>query len=289
MVHNGFPPGAMICALWLVVLDLPLIVPIISAKGAASKRGSATKIPFSIVSVTLLRWIAFVALNAWFWYHGFDVHNDAQCQEPRVFFFANFSAYGNIRTLFKCQTTINCFVALILLWKWAVQVPHYIRRDNTNDWAGFLNIDSKDIGDIYLLNFLIGGFVLGFYGWIICNVILNVLIRIPSGDLVAIRILLNAIGGGLILALCILPMELQIAWNKLDGVDGISSTGQVLALIIGSFSLIRAIFLVWILYREDETSQGQAQDARVDVEEGGTEVHRLPIYDRISKYLSRNP
>jgi hypothetical protein len=49
--------------------------------------------------------------------------------------------------------------------------------------------------------------------------------------------------GVVLLALFIIPMELQILWNKLEGVERITSTGQLISLTVGSFSLIRALFL----------------------------------------------
>ena len=52
-VHNGFPSGAMICALWLVPLDLPLIVPILTT--GIVREESEIAMSFSTASVTLLR------------------------------------------------------------------------------------------------------------------------------------------------------------------------------------------------------------------------------------------
>ena len=41
-----------------------------------------------------------VCLSLWFWINGIYKSNSDQCMEPRAFFFANLSAYGNIRIIF---------------------------------------------------------------------------------------------------------------------------------------------------------------------------------------------
>jgi hypothetical protein len=58
------------------------------------------------------------------------------------------------------------------------------------------------------------------------------------------RIIVDTISGAFVLALFILPIELQIAWNQLDGVGTVSSTGQLLALTIGAFSLFRVGWII---------------------------------------------
>jgi hypothetical protein len=45
---------------------------------------------------------------------------------------------------------------------------------------------------------------------------------------------------GVIVALNAMPVELQIYWNNIEGVDGMSSAGQLIAFTVGAFSLTRA-------------------------------------------------
>jgi hypothetical protein len=94
------------------------------------------------------------------------------------------------------------------------------------------------------------------------------------------RILWGIFCGVALLALLIIPMELQISWNKLDGLEGITSTGQLISLTVGSFSLIRAVFLTGMGDSEegdsgerDLESQGSQRPATV-VPEITTEVNQ---------------
>lgn len=53
-----------------------------------------------------------------------------------------------------------------------------------------------------------------------------------------------AIGAFLFLALYIVPAELQLRWNHIDGVNTVDTTGQIIPLSLGSLSLIRSIYLL---------------------------------------------
>jgi hypothetical protein len=46
------------------------------------------------------------------------------------------------------------------------------------------------------------------------------------------------------LGFVILAFELQFRWNHVDGINSLSSAGQIIPLTIGTMSLIQAIFSV---------------------------------------------
>jgi hypothetical protein len=47
-----------------------------------------------------------------------------------------------------------------------------------------------------------------------------------------------------LLAKLVVAIELQIKWNRLEGLTGVSTTGQIVPLTVGCFTLFRAIVLV---------------------------------------------
>jgi len=282
-LNNGYTAGSMICVLWLVVLDLPLLVPIL-ATAAASGGGSEIGMSFSTATVTLFRWIAFNVFNAWFWFHGLGVENDAQCQEPRVFFFANLSAYGNIRTWFKIEAVLGCLLSFNFLCMWVGLLYKFIFSYDRNTRHGGPAIklpadpDDRTTMLAVLAVLIVGAFSL--YGSLIVYIMLIPLFILSDSESqnnrvsLRQRIIIDTISGGLVLALLILPIELEIAWNKLDPVGTVSSTGQLLALTIGSFSLFR---VGWLICTRDEELEGNVENGHgarrarrpYDVESGG--------------------
>ena len=64
-----------------------------------------------------------------------------------------------------------------------------------------------------------------------------------------------AIVSGIVLVLYIVPAELQLWWNHLDGIYSVNTTGQIIPLSLGSFSLLRALYLLkeanWSKLRRD--------------------------------------
>ena len=64
------------------------------------------------------------------------------------------------------------------------------------------------------------------------------------------------ITGSLVLGLVLIGVELEIRWNKLANMNTISSTGQILPLVVGTMTLARALVLLLIdildlVYHED--------------------------------------
>jgi hypothetical protein len=53
-----------------------------------------------------------------------------------------------------------------------------------------------------------------------------------------------ALASGILLVLYIVPAELQLWWNHLDGIYSVNTTGQVIPLSLGSLSLFRALYLL---------------------------------------------
>jgi hypothetical protein len=47
-------------------------------------------------------------------------------------------------------------------------------------------------------------------------------------------------------AFYIVASELQFKWNHLDGINAVNTTGQIIPLALGTFSLIRALFIIFV-------------------------------------------
>jgi len=164
--------------------------------------------------------------------------------EPGVFLFANLGAYGRVRTVFKIGTVALAVVTLCLifvfLWTFTekavqpkesfaetfkVKVKKYsgyekrfkVRYERYHDyWQELLN-------EPYVKPLKLGE-------WI--GKILKLL---PAP--VWVFISLSTLG------LAIVAMELEIKWNRLTGLESVSSSGEIIPLVIGSSSLLNAPFL----------------------------------------------
>lgn len=117
---------------------------------------------------------------------------------------------------------------------------------------------------IFFGNGMVSVLCLGAYGTIVGSITMAPLL-LQADELPVFntsrhqrKVLFATLAVGLVLVLCILPVELQIKWNKLGGVEGISSTGQLMSLTIGSFSLLRAIWLVLMTSEEKEEEGGES-------------------------------
>jgi hypothetical protein len=104
VAHNLFPPGGIINCTWYPVLILIALYPYDFGSYSDNSRGRRAQL-------FLVLWISSISLNIWFWFKGLDIRNVAQCMEPRVFFFANLSALGGARILFR----ILCLLSGVLL------------------------------------------------------------------------------------------------------------------------------------------------------------------------------
>ena len=138
----------------------------------------------------------------------------AQCMEPRVFFFGNFGAYGNIRTFFKALLILLgvcspfCCGLLIYLF---IHRLHRVAVSFEEKWT----IDLRGV---------------------------------PGSTKGTVVIFL---GGAVVMVAFMVLIELQVRWNPLEGVNSVTSTGQIVPLVVGALSIIRAIGLVVIYVCED--------------------------------------
>jgi hypothetical protein len=258
MSQNTITSSELICALWMIVLDFPFVMPLLSVVGAQY---------FSCwsVGVILLRWSAFVGLNAWYWFSGLTTIE--QCPPPRVFFFANLSAIGNIRTYFKitaCLGIIYAFFGLVIFVRaivslsqkpatqsykerWEVKISNW---DILSAWdrEEAEETDGPDLDSdnrlIALIVGVISNYSWGLYGVFMCILMFSCLSIWKKMKGRSFRFSIATIlVCGFLVALSVMPVELQLYWNNIGGVDTITTSGQLIAFSIGAFSLVRAIWL----------------------------------------------
>ena len=125
-----------------------------------------------------------------------EIHPD-QCMEPRVFFFYNFSALGNIRTLFKIITSVVTLIA--------------VASGYSVFWFESICLSG-------------GGNLPG------------VVLPNPAPRYVPPRRKIIFVLGSLWLAVGILASELQLHWNHVSGINSIETTGQIIPLTLGVLS-----------------------------------------------------
>ena len=53
----------------------------------------------------------------------------------------------------------------------------------------------------------------------------------------------------------VVPVELIIRWNHLEGLKGVSTIGQLIPFLVGCFSILRAIGLAYFSSKEGEQAQ----------------------------------
>lgn len=58
-----------------------------------------------------------------------------------------------------------------------------------------------------------------------------------------------------IFAFAILALELQISWNHMDGINTVSSVGQLIPLMVGIFAMLRALGLVFLAFKGVTTGE----------------------------------
>jgi hypothetical protein len=259
IVQNNLPSGAIVCALWIVLLDLPIIIPTIITAAVTSRSGIV--LSYWTVSVTLLRLVAFNIFNTWFWFRGLDHENQTQCQEPRVFFFANLSALGGIRTYYKVNMVLNCLASLMVLGIWIFMFLSILQESNRQSrWVYRLKSDRDNALGVFAIGTGIVSVIFGLYGMVFYALVGVQVLQMQTGVPIARRIVCAILCGATLVALFIMPMELQVSWNKLEGVGGITSTGQLISLTVGTFSLIRAVFLMGIGDSERDSVQNGERD-----------------------------
>jgi hypothetical protein len=168
------------------------------------------RLSFWSLSFFMFRWIAWNVVILWFWFKGLGIHNEAQCMEPRVFFFANLGAYGNIRTAFKVFTAMGIVGSVYYLCIWLKSLFRRLSGDGPDDerWKVIFSESWTEIAQNDLVAYY--GFVTGMFG----------------------------------LAFSVAAIELELRWNNVDGITGVQSTGQIIPLVVGCISLFRSLVLL---------------------------------------------
>jgi hypothetical protein len=170
----------------------------------------------------ILRWVCWNAFGLWFWYHGIEFVNPLQCMEPQVFFFTVLGAYGNVRTFFKVLFTLlgitSGFTVLLLpiqIWQMGIKNLFRVekresRMNVASEWEEAMQGSGRRMRLLFEVGFAVYG--VGF--------------------------------AGLAVAAVLVGIELGIKWNHLDGLGSVSTTGQIVPLTVGCFSMFRALALV---------------------------------------------
>jgi hypothetical protein len=170
------------------------------------------RLSFWSLSFFMFRWIAWNALNLWFWFKGLGITNKAQCMEPRAFFFANFGAYGNIRMWFKFCTAIGIVYSAYALYIWLKSFFRRLSGEGPHEerWKVIFS---------------------------------DTWTEIAQNDFVAYYGFVTAIFG---LAFSVAAIELELRWNNVDGITGVQTTGQIIPLVVGCMSLFRSFFFLLV-------------------------------------------
>src|SRR5271170_815207 len=127
-------PGALIASTWYPILFYVSLFAV-DFRGLNKKRlGTRYAFAFTL-------WSATGGYNVWFWYKGLDQGNQAQCMNPRVFFFANLDAKGGVSVVFKLLTTsFFAFIAITTIGVVAVVI-------SDNGWDPYEDHGTKnDLG-----------------------------------------------------------------------------------------------------------------------------------------------
>jgi hypothetical protein len=159
--------------------------------------------------------------------------------EPQVFFFTALGAYGNIRTFFKVMFTLlgvssGITVLLVPVQAWRMGITNLLRVENKepradmeSEWNGAMEGLGKRIRLLFQVGFAIYGIGLA----------------------------------GAALATVLVGIELGIKWNHLDGLGSVSTTGQIVPLTVGCFSLFRALALVILGFFDFRPSESHNENA----------------------------
>jgi hypothetical protein len=215
-IRNDFPTGVQISCTWYPSLVFASLWPAHYGMYLYPTRKGGRRTFLMTVLI-----VATASLNVWFWFKGLDWDDPKQCMTPRVFLFANFSANGNVRTFFKivnvfliiCSVGGTCYGFWKAARRPAASLPSRAthRTHSISELRSMYNTMAYPDQDKP---------------------------RVPSGIYGTFLVIhfLHA-------AFYVVASELQLHWNHLDGVNSINSTGQIIPLVLGSLSLLRALFL----------------------------------------------
>ena len=229
-----------------------------------------------------------LSLNAWFWMKGLDSRSENQCMEPRVFFFYNFGAYGNIRTLFKVFS-LGLIAACVLSFFYGLfyglfcieitpsetdielgpeqgETPRDIVQTDQSILSSERNKrtitsptrastapprvhspESPKRADTISATLVRSSTM---PTTLVTRVATsrNLIRRATTGDAhvdVKIKWIYSFVPEGLVwLLFYIIASELQLRWNHLTDINTVTTTGQIIPLVLGSFSLLRTLYLL---------------------------------------------
>jgi hypothetical protein len=229
LVHTGIPPGVMPSVMSFLAIDVSLLFPIGLLAFSSDEK---VHLSFLTVAFIMLRWLASIYIAIWFWFRGLYIANHLQCKEPRVFFFANFGAYGGIRTVFKVFAVISAAVFTLII------LPYILYQLYDR-----LFVKKGSFEDRFELNFAPPPAAEGDP-----DAPVGPQAEAAASDeddfplILKAAIAIGALVG--LLSAAATAIELQIKWNNLTGLDNINSVGQIVPLTIGCFGLFRTVMLV---------------------------------------------
>ena len=255
VAHGKATPGELIVIMSFSILEVNEAIGIFAGAYEAAK--THVEINFWNLWLIAFKFMAYNTFYLWFWFHGLTLPNPRQCGEPRVFFFANFGAYGKIRTLFKIFFVFSAVLTVYLVgyfvyivvkksveekpWvkKWKVRVKKPFKNFGSYDWRVEERLNRVGIG-----------------AWMFA------LLPAPFWVMNSFASLLFGI----------LTMELEIRWNNFEGINTISSSGEIIPLVIGCFSLFMSLALLLGGRAENAGAVAKQTEEAERVEQGETEA-----------------
>ena len=261
VAQHEFPPGAVVNCTWYPVLVMTALTPIdfgLYRPGERLRR----------LTVYVVCLLTSGCLSVWFWFKGVDIKDERQCMEPRVFFFYNFSAYGDVRTFFKCFSV--GFLGVLLIAMLIGFIPTQMRgRDvqtNVPDLEAGRRPETMPRAPQSARTFPLPssssehreGFSstraatlptqLSGRQATIASVLPAPLKRVGSAVLEnqqKVKQFCWFVPSTIVwLSFYIVASELQLKWNHLEGINSVSTTGQIIPLSLGCLSLFRTLYLL---------------------------------------------
>ena len=220
-VNNNVPAGEMLTMLALLPLDILASFPILVA---AASKSSKVKPSIATVAFVMLRATGIVIFGLWFWYHGLDIPNPDQCIEPRVFLYANLGAYGGARIAYKVIVTFFMIFFGMALFVGSIFGCIFYCAKGPNSQVSYRVNDVEVTREEY-------------------HDASHSLRGIYAGEYSMQTFLWAAYLYACVVPLFIAAIELQIRWNMLEGLESVSTTGQIIPLTVGAISLFRSVTL----------------------------------------------
>jgi hypothetical protein len=282
-------PGELIVFMWLTALELCPYAAIVLILKEMDKRDPVVRIfdkrdrvelNFWTRHMITLRAAAFTAFYVWFWFHGLTIPNPLQCREPRVFFFANLGAYGNIRTVFKVIAIFGAIAALATIIRVVYAIPREIAeriqrgiQRGIQRWTK-INEQRPLAAEQTSQSFLFARMrrlynssadfrreMIKLYTQF--QGIPHNLVDFAKDNvkyLPAKQFIARAGAASLTLVSVVTAMELEIKWNDFKNLYDLSQSGQIIPLTIGACAFVRAVLLL-IGFLEGEREKEETEGA----------------------------